>query len=105
LAGGRKLIESVIIAVITSTGVYLVGSIYTEAYFGRMSIDAVALDLPPPYIALQATHAVQSLLVYPVVLGAGARLFPEGTAKTSLTLAAHEAFENGVLHLTYAPAG
>ena len=68
LAGGRKLIESVIIAVITSTGVYLVGSIYTEAYFGRMSIDAVALDLPPPYIALQATHAVQSLLVYPVVL-------------------------------------
>lgn len=68
LAGGRKLIESVIIAVITSTGVYLVGSIYTEAYFGRMSIDAVALDLPPPYIALQATHAVQSLLVYPVAL-------------------------------------
>ncbi|MDQ3827385.1 MAG: hypothetical protein M3325_17300 [Actinomycetota bacterium] len=47
---------------------YLVGSIYTEAYFGWMSIDAVALDLPPPYIALQATHAVQSLLVYPVVL-------------------------------------
>lgn len=68
LAGGRKFIESVIIAVVTSTGVYLVGSIYTETYFGRMSIDAVALDLPPPYIALQAVHAVQSLLVYPVVL-------------------------------------
>jgi dihydrofolate reductase len=45
------------------------------------------------------------LLVYPVVLGAGARLFPEGAAKTTLRLAAHEAFENGVLHLTYAPAG
>jgi dihydrofolate reductase len=44
------------------------------------------------------------LLVYPVVLGGGARLFPEGTARTPLTLAAHEAFENGVLHLTYAPA-
>ena len=68
LAGGRKLIESVIIAVVTSTGVYLVGSIYTEAYFGRMSIDVVALDLPPPYIALQAVHAVQSLVAYPALL-------------------------------------
>jgi dihydrofolate reductase len=44
------------------------------------------------------------LLVYPVVLGAGARLFPEGTQKTPLRLAADEAFDNGVLHLTYAPA-
>jgi dihydrofolate reductase len=44
------------------------------------------------------------LLVYPVVLGAGARLFPDGAPRTSLRLAAHEAFENGVLHLTYAPA-
>jgi len=68
LAGSRKLIESVIIAVVTSTGVYLVGSVYTEAYFGRMAIDAVALDLPPPYIALQAVHAIQSLLVYPIAL-------------------------------------
>ncbi|MEZ4561455.1 MAG: hypothetical protein R2853_01795 [Thermomicrobiales bacterium] len=68
LAGGRKLIESVIIAVVTSTGVYLVGSVYTEAYFGRMSIDTVALDLPPPYVALQAVHAVQSLLAYPAIL-------------------------------------
>ncbi len=68
LAGSRKLIESIIIAVVTSTGVYLVGSVYTEAYFGRMSIDVVALDLPPPYIALQAVHALQSLLVYPLAL-------------------------------------
>ncbi len=68
LASGRKLIESVIIAVVTSTGVYLVGSVYAEAYYGRMSIDAVVLDLPPPYIALQAVHAVQSLLAYPLVL-------------------------------------
>lgn len=68
LEGGRKIIESVIIAVVTSTGVFLVGSIYTEAYFGRMSIDAAALDLPPPYVALQAVHALQSLLAYPVLL-------------------------------------
>ena len=44
------------------------------------------------------------LLVYPVVLGTGARLFPDGAPRTSLTLASHEAFENGVLHLTYGPA-
>lgn len=68
LASGRKLVESFIIAVVTSTGVYLIGSVYTEAYYGRMSIDALALDLPPPYIALQAVHALQSLLAYPVAL-------------------------------------
>ncbi len=44
------------------------------------------------------------LLVYPVVLGSGEKLFPEGMPKTKLALAASETFENGVLHLTYAPA-
>jgi dihydrofolate reductase len=44
------------------------------------------------------------LLVYPVVLGAGARLFPEGTPQLGLALAAGETFENGVVHLTYGPA-
>jgi dihydrofolate reductase len=44
------------------------------------------------------------LFVYPVVLGQGARLFPEGTPHLSLALAAQDSYENGVLHLTYAPA-
>jgi dihydrofolate reductase len=44
------------------------------------------------------------LFVYPLVLGSGAKLFPEGTRRTPLTLAHHEAFDNDVLHLTYAPA-
>ena len=44
------------------------------------------------------------LFMYPVVLGEGARLFPEGTQHLSLKLAAQEAYENGVLHLTYTPA-
>jgi hypothetical protein len=64
----RRVIESVIIAVITSTGLYLVGSVYTEAYYGRMSIEAAALDLTPPYVALQAVHVVDSLLQYPLAL-------------------------------------
>jgi len=56
--------------------------------------------------ALMADGLVDELhlLVYPVVLGTGARLFPEGSARTPLTLAASEAFDNGVLHLTYGPA-
>jgi dihydrofolate reductase len=56
--------------------------------------------------ALMADGLVDELhlLVYPVVLGAGARLFPDGAPRTSLTLTEHEAFENGVLHLTYGPA-
>jgi hypothetical protein len=64
----RRIIEPVVIAVATSTGVYLVGSVYTDAYYGRMSIDAAALDLTPPFIALQAVHVLQSLVVYPVLL-------------------------------------
>ena len=44
------------------------------------------------------------LLVYPIVLGTGARLFPEGSGRTPLALAAQETFDNGVIHLTYTPA-
>jgi dihydrofolate reductase len=43
------------------------------------------------------------LLVYPIVLGEGQRLFPEGSGRTPLALVGHETFENGVVHLTYAP--
>ncbi|MEO9330215.1 dihydrofolate reductase family protein [Gordonia aurantiaca] len=41
------------------------------------------------------------LLVYPVVLGTGARLF-DGLAGVPLTLVGSEAFDNGVVHLSYA---
>jgi dihydrofolate reductase len=44
------------------------------------------------------------LLVYPIVLGSGTNLFPDGAQRTQLALAGQEAFENGVLHLTYTPA-
>jgi dihydrofolate reductase len=44
------------------------------------------------------------LLVYPIVLGSGARLFHDGMQRAPLKLSGQEAFENGVLHLTYAPA-
>lgn len=43
------------------------------------------------------------LFVYPVALGTGERLFPAGGAKTEFTLAASEAYENGVVHLAYGP--
>ncbi len=43
------------------------------------------------------------LFMYPVALGAGPRLFPEGAPRTTLALAGSESFDNGVVHLTYAP--
>ncbi|HEU5423796.1 MAG TPA: hypothetical protein VFU72_09680, partial [Nitrolancea sp.] len=46
-----------------------------------MSIDATALDLPPPYIALQAVHAIQSLLAYPVLLLLLSWLYRVGAAR------------------------
>ena len=43
------------------------------------------------------------LLVHPLVVGAGARLFENGTPPVSLELAAAEAFSSGVVDLTYRP--
>ena len=43
------------------------------------------------------------LYVYPVAVGDGSRLFPEGGPATTMTLLAAEGFGNGVAHLAYAP--
>ena len=43
------------------------------------------------------------LFVYPVALGAGQRLFADGAGPLKLTLGGSEAYDNGVLHLTYLP--
>ncbi len=44
------------------------------------------------------------LLVHPVVVGAGARLFDERTPRQPLELVDSQAFTTGVLNLTYRPA-
>ncbi|MFF0445896.1 dihydrofolate reductase family protein [Streptomyces sp. NPDC004609] len=44
------------------------------------------------------------LVVYPEVHGTGPRLFPEGVPTSKLALTGSRTFDNGVLHLTYAPA-
>jgi len=44
------------------------------------------------------------LFVYPLTRGAGPRLFPEEAEPLSLTLAACEPYDNGVIHLAYAPS-
>ena len=44
------------------------------------------------------------LLVFPVVVGSGKRLFSEPDGQVPLTLAGSESFSTGVVHLTYAPA-
>ncbi len=44
------------------------------------------------------------LMVFPVVLGSGKRLFAEGEARLSLKLAAAQTFSTGVQSLTYTPA-
>ena len=43
------------------------------------------------------------LFVFPVVLGAGARLFVDGSTRTDLALQGSTAYDNGVLHLHYGP--
>jgi dihydrofolate reductase len=43
------------------------------------------------------------LFVYPLTLGSGPRLFPEGAAPAKLSLAASDSYENGVVYLAYRP--
>jgi dihydrofolate reductase len=43
------------------------------------------------------------LFVYPLTLGAGPRLFPEGAPPRKLSLEASESYENGVVYLGYRP--
>ena len=44
------------------------------------------------------------LLVHPIVVGRGKRLFPDGTEQLPLELVAAKTFSTGVLSLTYQPA-
>ena len=44
------------------------------------------------------------LFMYPVTLGSGLRLFPDGMTGVKLSLVESETYGNGVVHLAYAPA-
>jgi hypothetical protein len=68
LETARRIAESVIIAAVSSAGLYLVGTVYTDAYYGRLSIEVTSLDLAPPYVALQSVHALWGLLKFPLLL-------------------------------------
>jgi dihydrofolate reductase len=43
------------------------------------------------------------LLVHPVIVGHGAKLFPDGAGQQQLNLVKSTTFENGVIHLVYQP--
>jgi dihydrofolate reductase len=45
-----------------------------------------------------------NLLVHPIVVGTGARLFPDATPRQPLELVDSTAFRSGVLHLVYRPS-
>lgn len=45
------------------------------------------------------------LMVHPVVVGSGKRLFEEGEKQTALDLVDSKIFSTGVVYLTYRPAG
>jgi dihydrofolate reductase len=45
------------------------------------------------------------LMVHPVIVGSGQRLFEEGEERTALELVDSKAFATGVVLLTYRPVG
>jgi dihydrofolate reductase len=55
--------------------------------------------------ALLADNLVDELhlFVYPLTIGTGPRLFPDGAAPAKLTLEASASYENGVVYLAYRP--
>ena len=55
--------------------------------------------------SLLADHLVDELhlYVYPLAVGTGIRLFPDGAARTPMALLGAEGLSNGVAHLTYGP--
>lgn len=52
----------------------------------------------------QQLFDVLQLWVYPIVLGEGKKVFPDGVAAANLTLLSAEAGESGAVSLRYAPA-
>jgi dihydrofolate reductase len=44
------------------------------------------------------------VFLYPLALGSGQRLFPDGGPTTKLSLIASDTYDNGVVHLGFAPA-
>ncbi|MGH3256021.1 MAG: dihydrofolate reductase family protein [Streptosporangiaceae bacterium] len=59
---------------------------------------------PVSWLLRQGLLDQLDLLVFPVVLGSGKRLFSEPDGQVPMKLAGSEAFGTGVVHLTYAPA-
>jgi hypothetical protein len=53
---------------------------------------------------VSARNAIRDLLLFPVVVGHGKRLFGGTGNQAELTLAGSQAFSSGVVHLTYHPA-
>ncbi|MDQ2654334.1 MAG: hypothetical protein M3Z20_14970 [Chloroflexota bacterium] len=64
----RRIAEPIIIAAISSVALYLVGFVYIDAYYGRLSLEILSPELPSPYVALQSIHALWGLLDYPLTL-------------------------------------
>lgn len=62
-----------------------------------------SIDLVQTLLTEQLFDVLQ-LWVYPVVLGQGKKVFPDGAAAANLTLLGVEAGDNGAVSLRYAPA-
>lgn len=62
-----------------------------------------SVDLVQTLLTEQLFDELQ-LWVYPVVLGQGKKVFPDGAAAANLTLLGAEAGDNGAVSLRYAPA-
>jgi len=72
---------------------------FAAAWPGRGAISPTGRTLLPTGLVDE-----WRLMVFPVVLGSGKRLFGETPDKTVLTLAGTQAFASGVVVQTYRPA-
>ncbi len=76
-----------------------------EALKGRVDGDIYISGSGTLVRALLADGLLDELhmFVFPIVLGSGLKLFPDGGAQTKLALTASDSYNSGVVHLAYSP--
>ena len=83
--------------------------------YDAAAIDKLKADVDGPIFVSGSGRLVHAMLtdglvdelhlfVYPVALGRGQRLFPDGADTLKLSLVSSETYANGVVHLAYAAA-
>jgi dihydrofolate reductase len=101
--GVRDDLENPIVGALNTRPKYLASTTLTEPRWTDTTV--LSGDLVAAIGELKAKPGVSSLIVVPVILGQGTRLFPEAGADIALDLVDSRVDSKGVMTQVYRPAG